>query len=213
MSSDGAIARRGMMIVLSSPSGAGKTTLARRLLEADKAIEMSVSVTTRKRRSSEIEGRDYHFVSEAAYRDMVERGALLEHAEVFGHWYGTPRKPVEEALAKGRDVLFDIDWQGARQLRQSAGNDLVSIFVLPPSLEELERRLKRRAEDPADVVQARMDKAVSEMSHWGDYDYILVNDDIDKAFRALLAIVQAERLRRARQTGLADFVRKLMARG
>lgn len=215
MSSEGniVIARRGMMIVLSSPSGAGKTTLSRRLLEADKGIEMSVSVTTRKRRSSEIEGRDYHFVSEAAYKEMVERGALLEHAEVFGHWYGTPRKPVEEALAKGRDVLFDIDWQGARQLRASAKDDLVSIFVLPPSLAELERRLKRRAEDPPDVVQARMDKAVSEMSHWGDYDYILVNDDIDKAFRALLAIVQAERLKRARQTGLADFVRRLMERG
>jgi guanylate kinase len=206
------IARRGMMIVLSSPSGAGKTTLARRLLEADRTIEMSISVTTRERRSSEIEGRDYFFVTEEEYRRMVKRGELLEHARVFDNWYGTPRKPVEEALAKGRDVLFDIDWQGAKQLYKSAKDDLVRIFVLPPSLDELEKRLMRRAEDSAQVVAKRMDKAIDEMSHWQEYDYIIVNDDIEKAYRGLLSIIDAERVKRTRQMGLPKFVRALMER-
>jgi guanylate kinase len=206
------IMRRGMMVVLSSPSGAGKTTLARRLLEADKKVEMSVSVTTRPRRSSEIDGRDYYFVTEEEYRRMVKRGELLEHARVFDNWYGTPREPVEAALAKGRDVLFDIDWQGAKQLHKAAKEDLVRIFVLPPSLEELEKRLMRRAEDPANVVAERMAKAVGEMSHWREYDYIIVNDDIENAFRGLLSIIDAERLKRVRQTGLPDFVRGLMER-
>lgn len=200
------------MVVLSSPSGAGKTTLARRLLEADKNVEMSVSVTTRPRRSSEIEGRDYYFVTEEEYRRMVKRGELLEHARVFDNWYGTPKEPVEAALAKGRDVLFDIDWQGAKQLHKAAKEDLVRIFVLPPSLEELEKRLMRRAEDPAKVVAERMAKAVAEMSHWREYDYIIVNDDIENAFRGLLSIIDAERLKRVRQTGLSDFVRRLMER-
>jgi guanylate kinase len=212
MSSEPMIARRGMMIVLSSPSGAGKTTLSRRLLEADKNIEMSVSVTTRPRRSSEIEGRDYYFIGDGEYRRMVKEGELLEHARVFDNWYGTPRKPVEAALAKGRDVLFDIDWQGAKQLHKSAKDDLVRIFVLPPSLAELEKRLMRRAEDSPEVVKRRMEKAIDEMSHWQEYDYIIVNDDIEKAYRALLSIIAAERLKRARQTGLSDFVRKLMER-
>lgn len=206
------IMRRGMMVVLSSPSGAGKTTLARRLLEADKNVEMSVSVTTRPRRSSEIEGRDYYFVTEDEYRRMVKRRELLEHARVFDNWYGTPREPVEAALAKGRDVLFDIDWQGAKQLHKAAKEDLVRIFVLPPSLEELEKRLMRRAEDRASVVAGRMAKAVAELSHWREYDYIVVNEDIEKAFEGLLSIIAAERLKRARQTSLSEFVRGLMER-
>ena len=171
--------RRGLMLVLSSPSGAGKTTLSRRLLEADPDVTMSVSATTRPPRQGEVEGKDYFFVSPSMFTGMVEGGAFLEHALVFGNHYGTPKEPVMLALAKGRDVLFDIDWQGTQQLRQQAGDDLVSIFVLPPSHDELERRLRVRAQDAEDVVAQRMAKASSEISHWAEYDYVVINDDLD----------------------------------
>lgn len=203
--------RRGLMLVLSSPSGAGKTTLSRKLLAADRALTLSVSVTTRARRLSEIEGQDYQFIDRERYDAMVRDGELLEHAEVFGHCYGTPKKPVEAALAQGRDVLFDIDWQGTIQLRERAGPDLVSVFLLPPSASELERRLKRRAEDSDDVIHARMAKASDEMSHWNEYDYVVINHDLDQAFVAVQAILTAERLKRVRQTGLSDFVRDIQA--
>jgi guanylate kinase len=205
------IARRGLMLVLSSPSGAGKTTLSRKLLEADPAVELSVSVTTRKQRPGEIDGRDYHFIDAARFEAMVKQGELLESAKVFGHHYGTPRAPVEAALANGRDVLFDIDWQGTQQLRDKAAPHLVSIFVLPPSMSDLERRLRRRAQDPDDVIRARMATAADEMSHWAEYNYIVINTDIDRAFREVQTILAAERLKRERQTGLSDFVRRLQA--
>jgi guanylate kinase len=197
------------MLVLSSPSGAGKTTLARRLLNADRGLELSVSVTTRKPRPGEVDGRDYRFIDRACYDRMVQEGELLEWAEVFGHCYGTPRAPVEAALAAGRDVLFDIDWQGTQQLRDAARNDLVSVFVLPPSVAELERRLHTRALDAHDIIQVRMSKAADEMSHYPEYDYVVINHDIDQAFRDIHAILAAERLKLARQTGLSDFVRAL----
>jgi guanylate kinase len=206
-----AIARRGLMLVLSSPSGAGKTTLSRKLLEADPAVELSVSVTTRKQRPGEIDGRDYHFIDAARFEAMVKQGELLESAQVFGHRYGTPRAPVEAALANGHDVLFDIDWQGTQQLRETAYHDLVSIFVLPPSMSDLERRLRRRAQDPDDVIRARMATAADEMSHWAEYDYVVINTDIDRAFKEVQTILGAERLKRERQTGLSDFVRRLQA--
>jgi guanylate kinase len=206
-----AIARRGLMLVLSSPSGAGKTTLSRKLLEADPAVELSVSVTTRKQRSGEIDGRDYHFIDAARFDAMVKGGELLEWAQVFGHRYGTPRAPVEVALANGHDVLFDIDWQGTQQLREKADHDLVSIFVLPPSMADLERRLRRRAQDPDEVIRARMATAADEMSHWAEYDYVVINTDVDRAFREVHTILAAERLKRERQTGLSDFVRRLQA--
>ena len=198
------------MLVLSSPSGAGKTTLSRRLLESDAAISMSVSVTTRAPRSGEEEGKDYFFVSPSMFTQMVQGGAFLEHASVFGNHYGTPYEPVQLALAKGRDVLFDIDWQGTQQLRQRAGDDLVSIFVLPPSHEELERRLRARAQDTEDVVQSRMAKASGEISHWAEYDYVVINDDLDSTLAKIRTILEAERMRRGRQTGIAEFARKLM---
>jgi guanylate kinase len=206
-----AIARRGLMLVLSSPSGAGKTTLSRKLLEADPAVELSVSVTTRKQRPGEVDGRDYHFIDAARFEAMVKHGELLESAQVFGHRYGTPRAPVEAALAKGHDVLFDIDWQGTQQLREKAAPDLVSIFVLPPSMSDLEARLRRRAQDPDDVIRARMATAADEMSHWAEYNYIVINTDIERAFKEVLTILTAERLKRERQTGLSDFVRRLQA--
>jgi guanylate kinase len=206
-----AIARRGLMLVLSSPSGAGKTTLSRKLLEADPAVELSVSVTTREQRPGEIDGRDYHFIDAARFDAMVKGGELLEWAQVFGHRYGTPRAPVEIALANGHDVLFDIDWQGTQQLREKADHDLVSIFVLPPSMADLERRLRSRAQDPDEVIRARMATAADEMSHWAEYDYVVINTDVDRAFREVHTILAAERLKRERQTGLSDFVRRLQA--
>jgi guanylate kinase len=206
-----AIARRGLMLVLSSPSGAGKTTLSRKLLEVDPGVELSVSVTTRKQRPGEIDGRDYHFIDAARFDAMVKGGELLEWAQVFGHRYGTPRAPVEAALASGHDVQFDIDWQGTQQLREKADHDLVSIFVLPPSMADLERRLRRRAQDPDEVIRARMATATDEMSHWAEYDYVVINTDVDRAFREVHTILAAERLKRERQTGLSDFVRRLQA--
>jgi guanylate kinase len=206
-----AIARRGLMLVLSSPSGAGKTTLSRKLLEADPGVELSVSVTTRKQRPGEVDGRDYHFIDAPRFEAMVKQGELLEWAQVFGNRYGTPRVPVEDALANGHDVLFDIDWQGTQQLRDKAAPDLVSIFVLPPSMSDLEQRLRRRAQDPDDVIRARMATAADEMSHWAEYNYIVINTDIDRAFNEVQTILAAERLKRERQTGLSDFVRRLQA--
>jgi guanylate kinase len=206
-----AIARRGLMLVLSSPSGAGKTTLSRKLLEADPGVELSVSVTTRTQRPGEIDGRDYHFIDAERFETMVKGGELLEWAQVFGHRYGTPRAPVEAALLSGQDVLFDIDWQGTQQLREKADHDLVSVFVLPPSMRDLERRLRRRAQDSDDVIRARMATAAEEMSHWAEYDYVVINTDIDRAFAEVQTILAAERLKRERQTGLSDFVRQLQA--
>jgi guanylate kinase len=206
------IARRGLMFVLSSPSGAGKTTLSRMLLSADDNVELSVSVTTRPRRRGEIDGRDYHFIDRARFESMVKAGELLEWAEVFGHRYGTPRRPVEKALRTGHDVLFDIDWQGTQQLRERARTDLVSVFILPPTVQELERRLERRAQDSRDIIGSRMAKAAGEMSHWPEYDYVIVNHDIDEAFGEVRAILAAERLKRERQIGLSAFVRALQGR-
>jgi len=206
------IARRGLMFVLSSPSGAGKTTLSRLLLRGDRNVELSVSVTTRPKRRGEVDGRDYHFIDRARFDVMVASSELLEWAEVFGHRYGTPRRPVVAALRAGRDVLFDIDWQGTQQLRETARDDLVSVFILPPSVRELERRLKTRAQDSHDVIGARMAKAAGEMSHWPEYDYVIVNKDKDHAFAEVRAILAAERLKRERQIGLSDFVRSLQAK-
>jgi guanylate kinase len=208
--SDG-IARRGLMLVLSSPSGAGKTTLSRELLETDKSVDLSVSVTTRPPRANEQNGRDYHFISQARFREMVSRNELLEYAEVFGNFYGTPREPVEKALGAGRDVLFDIDWQGTQQLREKARGDMASIFVLPPSIRELERRLRARALDDERVIKSRMAKAGDELSHWAEYDYVIVNDDIDQALTKVRMILSAERFKRERQTGLSAFVRRLQS--
>ena len=200
------------MLVLSSPSGAGKTTLSRMLLKADRNIALSISVTTRLRRRGEVDGLDYHFIDLPRFDKMVKAGELLEWAEVFGHCYGTPRRPVEKALRVGRDVLFDIDWQGTQQLREKARDDLVSVFILPPSIRELERRLRRRARDSHDIIGTRMAKAAGEMSHWPEYDYVIVNHDIDQAFAELRAILAAERLKRERQIGLSAFVRSLQAK-
>jgi guanylate kinase len=208
----GKVARRGLMLVLSSPSGAGKTTLSRMLLEADPAVQLSVSATTRPQRPAEVDGRDYHFIDRARFDAMIRNDELLEWAEVFGNRYGTPRAPVEQALARGQDVLFDIDWQGTQQLREKVPQDLVSVFLLPPSAEELERRLHTRAQDSDDVIHSRMAKAADEMSHWAEYDYIVINRDLDDAFRELQAILLAERLKRERQAGLSAFVRGLQAK-
>lgn len=203
------IERRGIMLVLSSPSGAGKTTLARRLLEAESGIEMSVSVTTRKPRPGEVEGRDYYFVSESEFRRMQDAGELLEWACVFGNLYGTPRSPVERALAAGRDVLFDIDWQGAQQLNEKMAQDLVRVFILPPSGEVLEQRLRSRAQDDPETVARRMAEAAGEISHWAEYDYVIINADLEASVAGLRAILAAERLRRERQLGLSEFVREM----
>jgi guanylate kinase len=207
----GAVVRRGLMLVLSSPSGAGKTTLSRRLLEADADLELSVSVTTRPPRSGEVDGRDYRFIDRLKYDAMVGQHELLEWAEVFGNCYGTPRAPVEAALSVGRDVLFDIDWQGTQQLRNAVPGDLVSVFVLPPSMDELERRLHTRAQDSDKIIRARMTKAADEMSHWAEYDYVVINRHIEQAFTDVRAILAAERLKRDRQVGLSEFVRSLRA--
>jgi guanylate kinase len=207
----GTIMRRGLMFVLSSPSGAGKTTLSRKLLEVDPEVELSVSVTTRPARAGEVDGRDYHFIDMDRFKAMVANDELLEWAHVFDNCYGTPRAAVAAALAAGRDVLFDIDWQGTQQLREKARSDLVSLFVLPPSIDELERRLHSRAQDAAEVIRDRMTKAADEMSHWAEYDYVVVNRDLNRAFSDVRAILAAERLKRERQTGLSDFVRRLQA--
>ena len=206
------IARRGLMLVLSSPSGAGKTTLSRLLLRSDRKVELSISVTTRPKRRGEVDGRDYHFIDHARFDHLVAQGELLEWAEVFGHRYGTPRRPVAKALQAGRDVLFDIDWHGTQQLREKARTDLVSVFILPPTTSELERRLKRRAQDSKSVIGSRMTKAAGEMSHWPEYDYVVVNRDKRTAFAELREILAAERLKRERQVGLSDFVRRLQAK-
>jgi guanylate kinase len=207
-----ALARRGLMLVLSSPSGAGKTTLSRRLLDQDKGVTLSVSVTTRQKRPGEENGRDYYFIDRKRFDAMVEKGDLLEWAEVFDNYYGTPVKPVMDALAAGRDVLFDIDWQGTQQLRDRAPGDLVSVFVLPPSVPELERRLKARAQDDYETIHRRMAKAANEMSHWAEYDYVIVNHDLDQAFAEVKAVLAAERVKRERQPGLSNFVRGLQAK-
>ena len=203
------IARRGLMLVLSSPSGAGKTTLSRMLLTSECGIELSISVTTRAKRRGEVNGRHYHFIDRRKFDQLVKAGDLLEYAEVFGNGYGTPRKPVERALKQGRDVLFDIDWQGTQQLAERARDDLVSVFLLPPSSGELSRRLHTRALDDKKVIRARMAKSGDEMSHWPEYDYVVVNRDLDRAFGDVRAILHAERLKRERQTGQSAFVRRL----
>lgn len=200
------IKRRGLMLVMSSPSGAGKTTITRALLEKDDNLSMSVSATTREPRPGEVDGKDYFFIEKPKFEDMVAKGEFLEHAKVFDNYYGTPKAPVYEALDQGKDVLFDVDWQGARDLRQAGRDDQMSIFILPPSHDELERRLYARAQDSEEVVKKRMSKAASEMSHWGEYDYIVVNADIDQSVAEVEAILTAERLARHRQTGLTEFV-------
>jgi guanylate kinase len=207
-----AIARRGLMLVLSSPSGAGKTTLSRRLLDEDKGVALSVSVTTRKMRPGEKDGRDYTFIDRKGFDALIDKDELLEWAEVFDNYYGTPRKPVMDALAAGRDVLFDIDWQGTQQLREKARNDLVSVFILPPSVSELELRLHKRAQDDYETIHRRMAKASDEMSHWAEYDYVVINRDLDQAFVDIKAVLAAERVKRERQPGLSDFVRGLQAK-
>jgi len=203
------ICRRGLMLVLSSPSGAGKTTISRAMLERDNNLVMSVSVTTRDKRREEVAVEDYNFIDKIEFNLMVNRKELLEYAKVFDNYYGTPRAPVEAELEKGRDVLFDVDWQGAQQLEQNARDDLVGIFILPPSTAELERRLHGRAQDSDEVVANRMAKAADEMSHWDAYNYIIINNDLEESVIKVQAILLAERLRRKRQTGLAEFVKGL----
>ncbi len=204
------MARKGLLLILSSPSGAGKSTLAKRLMAWDASLKFSVSATTRAPRPGEVDGQDYYFRSRPEFEALVQSGGMLEHAEVFGNLYGSPRAPVETAMADGRDTLFDIDWQGGQQIRSSAlGRDVVSIFVLPPSIAELERRLRGRGQDSEEVIAGRMAKSQSEISHWAEYDYVLVNRDIDVAFGELVTILQAERMRRDRQPELSDFVRGL----
>jgi guanylate kinase len=203
------IHRRGLMLVLSSPSGAGKSTISRAMLEREKNLHMSISVTTREKRPGETAGVDYIFIDPTEFNLMVNRQELLEHAHVFENYYGTPRKPVENALAAGNDVLFDIDWQGTQQLRENMREDVVTVFILPPSTRELERRLHTRAQDPADVVAKRMARASDEMSHYPEYDYVIVNHDIEYSVRCVQSILMAERLKRARQIGLGDFVKAL----
>jgi len=203
------IHRRGLMFVLSSPSGAGKSTISREILARDGNITMSVSATTRPKRPGEVAGKDYYFVDKSEFNLMVNRQEFLEYAKVFDNYYGTPAGPVMDALAAGKDVLFDIDWQGTQQIAEQARDDLVSVFILPPSTAELERRLKKRAQDPADVVARRMSKAADEMSHWAEYDYIIVNQDIDESVDQALSILKAERLRRERMEGLGEFVKGL----
>ena len=204
------IQRRGLMLVLSSPSGAGKTTLSRRLLAADGNISLSVSATTRAMRPGEEHGKDYHFISQDEFAAWVADGKFLEHAAVFGNRYGTPSHLVKDALGAGRDVLFDIDWQGTQQLKEKMRDDLVSIFILPPSHDELERRLRTRASDSEDVVAGRMAKAADEISHWPEYDYVIVNTDLDKALSDVQAVLNAERLKRTRQIGISEFAARLV---
>ena len=204
------IQRRGLMLVISSPSGAGKSTIARNLLESDIGLSLSVSVTTRKRRPSEIDGVHYHFISVKEFERLRDSDALLEWAEVHGNFYGTPREAVENAMAEGRDMLFDIDWQGALQLQEKMRADVVAIFILPPTMTELQSRLHRRAEDTAEVIATRLANSRAEIEHWREYDYIIVNDDLQHAYQSMRAIVLAERLRRDRRPGLFDFVRDLL---
>ena len=206
------IKRRGLLLVLSSPSGAGKTTISRKLFETDGKLKMSVSVTTRPKRPGEIEGTHYHFVERADFDAMVAQDELLEHATVFGNCYGTPRAPVMQALATGQDIISDVDWQGTRQLQKNVGADVVAVFILPPTIEALKERLQSRAQDTPEVVQARMAKSSDEMSHWKEYDYVIVNDELDASVRLVQAILDAERKRRTRQVGLADFVHALRAK-
>ncbi|TZG26322.1 guanylate kinase [Sphingomonas montanisoli] len=201
--------RRGVLFVLSSPSGAGKSTIARRLLASDDQLQMSVSATTRSMRPGEVDGVDYHFVDLEQFRASVAEGEFLEWAHVFNHRYGSPKKPIYDILDSGSDVLFDIDWQGAQQLFQTCGGDVVRVFILPPSMPELEERLRKRATDSEDVIVGRMQRANAEISHWDGYDYVLINDDIDRCFAEVKHILEAERLKRSRQTGLIGFVRKL----
>ena len=202
--------RKGLLLILSSPSGAGKSTLAKRLMAWDDTLRFSVSATTRAPRPGEQDGREYYFKSRAEFEAMADAGEMLEHAEVFGNFYGSPKGPVQQAMAEGRDTLFDIDWQGGQQIRNSSlGRDVVSIFVLPPSIAELEVRLNGRGQDSAEVIAGRMAKSRDEISHWAEYDYVIVNKDIDQAFEELLTILKAERMRRDRQPGLSDFVRGL----
>ncbi len=201
--------RRGLLLILSSPSGAGKSTLSRRLMAWDQDLRFSVSATTRSPRTGEVDGREYYFKTRAEFQAMVKDGQMLEHAEVFGNFYGSPRGPVEDAMTQGRDTLFDIDWQGGQQIKQAMRGDVVSIFILPPSIAELESRLRGRAQDSEQVIAQRMAKSQAEISHWMEYDYVIVNRDLDTAFGELVTILQAERLRRDRQPHLADFVRGL----
>jgi len=203
------VERRGLMFVLSSPSGAGKTTLSRMLIDRVPGLKMSVSATTRPKRPGEVEGRDYLFMDNGRFEAMANNGELLEWATVFGNRYGTPRAPVEAALARGGDVLFDIDWQGTQQLREKARADVVSVFILPPSAADLEKRLHSRAQDSSDVIRSRMSRASHEMSHWAEYDYIVINHDVDAAFAEVQSILKAERLKRERRVGLTTFVREL----
>jgi guanylate kinase len=202
--------RKGLLLILSSPSGAGKSTLARRLMAWDATMRFSVSATTRAPRPGELDGREYYFRTPEQFEELVSTGQMLEHATVFGNRYGSPRAPVETAMAEGRDTVFDIDWQGGQQIRASAlARDVVSVFILPPSIAELDRRLRTRGQDSAEVIAGRMAKSESEISHWGEYDYVIVNDDIDISFNALTTILTAERMRRDRQPGLPDFIRSL----
>lgn len=201
--------RRGLLLILSSPSGAGKSTLSRKLMDWDASLSFSVSATTRSPRSGEVDGREYYFKTRDAFHSMVQDGQMLEHAEVFGNFYGSPRGPVETAMTQGRDTLFDIDWQGGQQIKQAMRGEVVSIFILPPSIADLESRLRGRAQDSQQVIAQRMAKSQAEISHWMEYDYVIVNRDLDVAFGELITILQAERLRRDRQPHLADFVRGL----
>jgi guanylate kinase len=205
------IQRRGLLLILSSPSGAGKSTLTKNLVDEDHTIQLSVSVTTRPRRHSEIGGRHYHFIEQDEFEKMRERGDLLEWAEVHGNFYGTPRKPVEQALASGQDMMFDIDWQGTKQICEKMRPDVVSVFILPPSMEELKARLERRAEDTPDVIARRLRNAREEIAQWESYDYVLVNDDLERTFADLKSILRAERMQRERQTGLGPFVSALLS--
>lgn len=206
------IARRGLILILSSPCGAGKTTLTRAIAQDPSwALDLSISVTTRGRRPSEIDGRHYHFIDREAFDDLRNRDDLLEWAEVHGNFYGTPRRPVEKVLGSGRDMIFDIDYQGTRQVRSKLAQDVVTVFILPPSMAELRQRLERRAEDSAETIEKRLANARTEIQRWVEYDYVIVNDDLQNAFRALQGILAAERLRRARRTGLAPFVEGLLA--
>ena len=207
------IDRRGFMFVLSSPSGVGKTTIAHRILNLENKVELSISVTTRPKRPAEIEGEDYHFVDKPTFDAMVKNDELLEHAHVYGYEYGTPKPSIEKQLATGIDMLFDIDWQGTQQLKQVATSDLVSIFLLPPTLKDLEERLYKRAADHEDTIRMRMEKASDELSHWAEYDYIIINNELDETVEAVRSVLQAERLKRRRQFGLATFVNRLRGEG
>jgi len=206
---DTPLQRRGLMYVLSSPSGAGKTTITRAILNNNTGLEISVSATTRPRRPGEVDGQDYYFVDIPQFNAMVEAGEMLEHAKVFGNYYGTPRLPVEQALARGNDVIFDIEWQGTQQLREIARDDLVTVFILPPNSKELERRLRTRAQDSEETIRHRMSKAADEMTHYSEYDYVLINNSVEVAIQQAQTILDAERLKRTRLSGISDFVRGL----